>query len=165
MAKYDWIELEREFTTHKKHATTSLRAFAKLKGIPYGENFKEHTEGWLTKRAAKWVQKSREMEKRTTEQQIKSAAEFNQRHLDLFDKALDAVEKILSEQMSLSTDMFGNVHDSGVYSASKLKSVVQALEIAQKAQRLALGMSDKPKDEDDDKEKDEGFVISVEDCT
>ena len=158
MAKYDWIKLEREFTTHKKYATISLRSFAEEKGIPYGSNFREHTEGWLAKRAAKRSQNSRKIEERLQAQEIATEEEINRRHLQAYNTALDAIEKILREQLSLSVDMFGQAHETGILSSGKLKSTVQALEMIQKGQRLCLGMD---KDFDPQAQSDETAIDAI----
>ncbi len=158
MIKYDWVKLKREFTTHSKYATMSLREFASVKNIPYGANFRKHTAGWLDARAAKQSHKSRKIEEKLIEQEIASAEEFNRRHLRLYTKALAAAEKILDEQLGKSVDMFGKVHDTGIFSGSKLKSVAQILEIAQKGQRMCLGMD---KDYDPQTQSEESAIDSL----
>lgn len=141
--KYDWITLEREFTAHKRYRAVSLREFARLKGIPYGRNFRAHTEGWLEKRAAKEEQKGRRIEAELSAAQISEEVRLNRRHLELYGVALDAIERSLREELCAVTDMFGRTVRGEIQNHAKLKSLLQSLEIAQRGQRLALGL-DRP---------------------
>ena len=50
MAKYNWIELEKEYMLSEEK---SIRAFFRRKDIPYNKNTQKQSKGWKEKKTAK----------------------------------------------------------------------------------------------------------------
>lgn len=132
--KYDWIALEREFTTHKKYAATSLREFAKKKGIPYTKNYQEKTKGWIEKRAAKQRLKDGKIQAALEAKEISREVAANERHTALWDRFLSALENGFSDPAKM---LLLNGADN---MARTLRNLADVMDKAQKGQRLALGM-------------------------
>lgn len=143
--KYDWITLEREFTTHKKYATISLREFAAEKGIPYGANYRKHSAGWLEKRGAKQARKGRKIEAALEAKEVSREVAVNERHTVLWNRFLDALENGFSDPVQM-------IALKGKDSIARtLRNLANVMEKAQKGQRLALGM-DKEKQSNETEE-------------
>lgn len=138
--KYDWIALEREFTTGKKCASMSLREFARYKGIPLSAYYAGKTRGWLEKRAEKQRRKSMRIEETLTEKEIDREVALNERHYAVWERFTNVIEQAFSSGDSM-TAMCGN--DSLSKALNRLAAI---LEKVQKGQRTALGM-DKEKPE------------------
>lgn len=132
--KYDWVKLEREFTCYAKFATVSLREFARLKGIPYGANFKEHTANWLEKRGSKQSQKSTKIEAVLEANEISREVAAAERHNYIWGRFLDLVQNCFEEPKNMTLV-------AGVDTINKaLKNLADVTDKATKGQRLALGM-------------------------
>lgn len=146
--KYDWVTLEREFTTHKKYAAMSLREFAAEKGIPYGANYRKHSAGWLEKRGAKQARKGRKIEAALEAKEVAREVVANERHITLWGRILDVMENGFSDPAQL-------VALKGKDSMARtLRNLADVMDKAQKGQRLALGM-DKAGEKDAEKKLSE----------
>ncbi len=123
--KYDWVMLRRKFITGDY---VTVKEFAEMEAIPYAA---------VRKRSAEWTEQKRTLAKRkenkivenVLNKQIATASEINNRHIEIFNKALNAAEQGLSECMNGES-----------LNASKFEKIVDSLQKIQKAQRLALGM-------------------------
>lgn len=145
MAKYNWQKLRQKYITGDY---SSLRNFTDRENIPYGL-LRQKASGWNKEKRTKNEQKTNIIIDKTIEKQSVSESEINTKHLELYNKAAELIERLMVDDISKNVDMFGNVSDTGLVLHTKLKTALQCIEIAQKGQRLALGM-DKPKDDSEE---------------
>lgn len=138
MTRINWEELKKEYILGE---FKSLNDFAKDKGLKRDGNFNKQTKGWATEKATREQQKGNKIIEKTTELEIVKEVDRNQKVLTLVDKVISATEKALSEELNIHVDMFGKVHKSPVIKADKLESLMRTLTQAQKAHRLAEGLS------------------------
>jgi hypothetical protein len=103
------------------------------------------TKGWNDEKVAVQTKKSCKVIEKTIEKvaeiEAKQEVDRNQRTLNLVDKVLESLETVLTLELKKHVDMFGNVHDSDVIKIDKLEAAMRALEKAQRAHRLAEGLS------------------------
>ena len=129
MAKYDWKQLEKEYILSDYK---SVSAFLKNKEIPINGSTKKSTKGWKNKKGLKEYQKSTKIIEKVTKKEIEKEVDINTRHLNLYDKFLDILEKSFE-----NPEQFIYV---GMPDFDKLKKMVDILEKAQKGQRIAKGL-------------------------
>ena len=129
MAKYDWKQLEKEYilSEHK-----SVSQYIKNKKIPYNGTTKLKTKGWSEKKRLKEDQKATEIIERVTEIEIEKEVDINTRHLNLYDRFLDIMEKSFKNP--------NEINYIGITDYEKLKKMADILEKVQKGQRLAKGL-------------------------
>ena len=122
MAKYNWIELEKEYVLGDYK---SVSAFLKEKNIPNNGSTKKSTKGWKSKKVLKEEQKSTKVIEKVLER--KSEQEV-QRILKINDVANNLLKKVMeaTDELNIQVDMFGNQHNS-IIDRSDLKKMTSAL--------------------------------------
>ena len=123
--KYDWEELRRKFITGDY---TTIKEFAEKEKVPYSLT-RKHSANWLNEKRTVRQYKEKRIIENVINKQIVSTSYINERHIAVFEKALDIAERGLSECIA----------DENI-NASRLEKIVDSLQKIQKAQRLALGM-------------------------
>ena len=137
MAKYDWKQLEKEYILSD---FKSVSQFIESKNMPYNGTTRKHTSGWKDKKRQKEDKKATKVIQKVTEKEIEREVDINTRHLNLYDKFLDIIEKTLNNE--------NEYNYLGMPDYDKLKKMTDILEKAQKGQRLAKGL-DTNKDNQD----------------
>lgn len=133
LAKYDWVNIKNEYLT----TSISMKNLAEKHSIPFDTiRSRAKTE--------KWAKQQKENHSIITQKSLnkmnKKVVDRNTRHLEIYDNALDAIEKIIKEELKIGVDMFGNQFRSPVIIHSKLARVIEALEKVQSGHRLAEGL-------------------------
>ncbi len=123
--KYDWVKLRRRFITGD-YAT--VKEFAEKEKIPYALA-RKHSANWLDEKRTIKRHKENKIIENVLNKQITSASYINERHISVFNKALDMAEHCLEECAS-----------EDKINLSRFEKIVDSLQKIQKGQRLALGM-------------------------
>ncbi len=122
MAKYNWIELEKEYVLGEYK---SVSTFLKDKNIPRSQTAIKNTKGWNKKRA----QKSSETAQKTIEKTIEKQSENDsKRCVKINDVANKLLIKIAdaTEELNKNMDMFGTIHE-GIVDRADIKKLTSAL--------------------------------------
>ena len=136
MAKINWDELKKDFILGDYK---SLSEFADKKGLNRNGNFNKKTKGWTEEKAKKRKEKSNKIIEKTINKEVEKEVDRNTRHLNLTDKILDKVEKVLEEELTKIT-FFGKTTNTKIIQHSKLEKLMNILEKAQKTHRLSEGL-------------------------
>lgn len=136
IAKYDWIELKKEYLLGDYK---SLKEFAASNNVNY-DVLRRKAKTWTDEKVTRKSAKSHKIIKKVTEQEIKKEVDRNTKHLGAYDLALDACVSVLKDELNKGVDMYGNGYTSPVVIHSKLARIVESLEKIQKGQRLAEGL-------------------------
>lgn len=139
----DWIELKRKYILGDYK---SLKEFSDKENINYGY-LRKKAIGWEQERGTKEEQKSNKIIEKTIEKAAEKESDRNVRHIRIWDTILDKVEKVLGDELTQYTDMFGKEHKTSLIQAGKLETMMKIIEKAQKGHRLAEGLDtgDNPK--------------------
>ena len=122
MAKYNWIELEKEYLTGDNK---SVSAFLKEKGIPNNGNTKKSVKGWNQKKVQNEEKKSAKTIEKIIEKQSEKEAEKVVRVKDVANELLLKISEATTE-LKKNKDMFGNVYES-IIDRADLKKLTSAL--------------------------------------
>lgn len=122
MAKYDWIELEKEYILSDYK---SVSAFLKDKSISINGSTKNKTKGWKRKKVQKEGQKSTKTIEKFIEKQSTEDANTIVKINDVANELLKRVMEA-TEELNIHVDMFGNQH-KGIIDRSDIKKLTSAL--------------------------------------
>ena len=122
MAKYNWIELEKEYLTGD---SKSVSAFLKEKGIPNNGSTRNKTKGWNEKKRQKQDKTKTKTIEKIIEKQSEKEADKILRVKDVANELLLKISEATTE-LKKDKDMFGNVYES-IIDRADLKKLTSAL--------------------------------------
>lgn len=126
--KYDWEKLKRKYVTSDY---LSLRVFSEKENVPYGL-LRQNAVGWNKERRALSEQCSNKIINKIIETQAEKIANYNAKHLDMWDKLSTLLDDELSGKLEEWCGL-DNKHKA-------VRSLADVIDKLQKGQRLALGM-------------------------
>lgn len=122
--KYDWNELEREFILSDYKTVSS---FLKSKNIDNRSgSVKKATKGWKEKKALKEQKKSTKIIEKTIEKEAEKEARKKVQINDVANKLLQKIYEA-TNQLNMSSDMFGKVHTNEIINRTDIKKLTSAL--------------------------------------
>ena len=127
MVLNNWIELKQDFITGDYK---SLNDFARIKDLKINGNFKKQTKGWITDKVQYQDQKSTNVIRLVQENQINKEVDRNQRHIDIYDEALNLLEETITK--------LKNKESLDKSDLKILNDLIAALERVQKGHLLAM---------------------------
>lgn len=122
MAKYNWIELKKEYLTGN---SKSVSAFLKEKGIPNNGTTRKQTKGWNETKRQKEDRTTTKIIEKIIEKQSEKEAEKVVRVKDVANELLLKISEATNE-LTKNTDMFGKVYES-IIDRADLKKLTSAL--------------------------------------
>lgn len=121
--KYDWNELEKEFILSDYKTVSS---FLKAKGINRTGAVNKQVKNWKEKKAKKEQQRSKKTVEKIIEKQAEKEATEKVQINDVANKLLQKIYEA-TNQLNMSSDMFGKVHENEIINSSDIKKLASAL--------------------------------------
>ena len=122
--KYNWKELEKEFILSDYKTVSS---FLKSKSIDNRSgSVKKATKGWKEKKAQKEHKKCTKIIEKVIEKEAEKEATEKVQINDVANKLLQKIYEA-TNQLNMSSDMFGKVHENEIINGSDIKKLTSAL--------------------------------------
>ena len=154
----DWIVIRTDYETtgisQRKLAEKYSVSFNTLKDRANREGWAQAKKKTRNKIAIKTLQK-------TVVKIVNKEADFNLRHIELWEKILKKAERVVDDELSSHVDMFGKVHKLNVVLEGKLETISKIVDKAQKGHRLALGMDKAGTEDKDSQETGDSFIDAL----
>ena len=142
--KHDWDKYKEEYI----YSNLSLPDLVKKYGVSLSQLGKVAKKGnWVELKKIKKEEIAKEVEKKSTENEIDRRVAINEEHLELFKQGLNLVKSILKEYEDYQNKIKNGETDVPLNPAN-LEKIFNCIDKGQKGQRLALGLDKKEEAEE-----------------
>ena len=142
--KHDWDKYKEEYI----YSNLSLPDLVRKYGVSLSQLGKVAKKGnWVELKKIKKEEIAKEVEKKSTENEIDRRVAINEEHLELFKQGLNLVKSILKEYEDYQNKIKNGETDVPLNPAN-LEKIFNCIDKGQKGQRLALGLDKKEEAEE-----------------